>query len=260
MNTKRSAPARATFARAAFAMVAVLTAAYAPLCVAEKSNQTTFASAEAASHALFLAVRDHDERAMTEILQEANSPAGADEELQNRLDRERFVQKYEEMHRWVREARGAMVLYIGAENWPFPIPLVSQNGVWRFDSDAGMNEIRYRRIGENEVTAIALCQALVTQSHPGAGDATGGMAAEIKSGDKPVAFHGYYFRRLAGPGNRFATIAYPAAYRSSGVMTFIIDPDGGAYQKDLGPNTGKVAGTMTAYRIDRTWTPAEAMP
>jgi len=157
-----------------------------------------------------------------------------------------------------------MVLYIGAENWPFPIPLVSRNGVWRFDSDAGMHEIRYRRIGENEVTAIALCQALVAQSHPGAADAADGITAAIKSGGRPghtpVAFHGYYFRRLTQSGNRFAAIAYPAAYRSSGVMTFIVDPDGGAYEKDLGPNTGKVAGTMTAYRIDGTWTPAEATP
>ena len=120
---------------------------------------------------------------------------------------------------------GGIVLYIGAENWAFPIPLVSRNGVWRFDSDAGMHEIRYRRIGENEVTAIELCQALAAQSP--------------KSGDRPVAFHGYYFRRLAGSGNRFAAIAYPAADRSSGVMTFIVDPDGGAYEKDLGPNTGE---------------------
>jgi len=67
-------------------------------------------------------------------------------------------------------AHGGMVLYIGAENWPFPIPLVSRNGVWRFDSDAGAQEIRYRRIGENELTAIALGQALVAQSHPAAAD------------------------------------------------------------------------------------------
>jgi len=241
-------------------MVTLLLATYAPLCVAGKFNQATFVSAEEASHALFLAVRDHDERAVTEILQEGNSPVGADEELQNRLDRERFVQKYEEMHRWVREARGGMLLYIGAENWPFPIPLVSRNGVWRFDSDAGMREIRYRRIGENEVTAIALCQALVAQSHPGTADAVDGIAASVKSGDRPVAIHGYYFRRLAGSGDRFAAIAYPAAYQSSGVMTFMVDPDGGAYEKDLGPNTAKVAGTMTGYRIDATWMPAEATP
>jgi hypothetical protein len=259
MNTKP-----APIPSVAFAMVALLLATYAPLCVAGKFNQATFMSAKEAGHALFLAVRNRDERAVTEILQEGNSPVSADEELQNRLDRERFVQKYEEMHRWVREAHGGMVLYIGAENWPFPIPLVSRNGVWRFDSDAGMHEIRYRRIGENEVTAIALCQALVAQSHPGAADAADGITAAIKRGGRaghtPVAFHGYYFRRLTQSGNRFAAIAYPAAYRSSGVMTFIVDPDGGAYEKDLGPNTGKVAGTMTAYRIDGTWTPAEATP
>jgi hypothetical protein len=255
MNTKP-----APIPSVAFAMVALLLATYAPLCVAGQFNQANFTSAEEASHALFVAVRNHDERAVTEILQEGNSPVSADEELQNRLDRERFVQKYEEMHRWVREAHGGRVLYIGAENWPFPIPLVSRNGVWRFDSDAGMHEIRYRRIGENEVTAIALCQALVTQSHPGAADATDGITATVKSGGRPVASHGYYFRRLAGPGNRFAAIAYPAAYRSSGVMTFIVDPEGGEYEKDLGPNTGKVAGTMTGYRIDGTWTPVEATP
>jgi hypothetical protein len=254
MNTKPALP------NVAFAMIALLLAAYAPISVAGKFHQATFMSAEEASHALFLAVRNHNERAVTEILQEGNSPVSADEELQNKLDRERFVQKYEEMHRWVRKAHGGMVLYIGAENWPFPIPLVSRTGVWRFDSDAGMHEIQYRRIGENEVTAIAHCQALVAQSRAGAAVATDGNAAAIKSGGRPVAFHGYYFRRLAGSDNRSAAIAYPAVYRSSGVMTFIVDPDGGAYEKDLGPNTGKVAGTMTGYRIDGTWTPAEATP
>jgi hypothetical protein len=90
MNTMPAVPARV-----AFAMVALLLAAYAPLCVAGKSTQPTFTSAEEASHALFLAVRNHDERAVTEILQEGNSPASADEELQNRVDRERFVRRYD---------------------------------------------------------------------------------------------------------------------------------------------------------------------
>jgi hypothetical protein len=259
MNTKPTASASLVFATGA-----LLLSTFAPLCVAGQSNQATFTTAEEASHALFLAVRNHDERAVTEILQEGNSPVSADEELQERLDRERFVQKYEEMHRFVRETHGDMVLYIGAENWPFPIPLVSRNGKWRFDSDAGVQEIRYRRIGENELTAMALCRAVVAQSHPGAADATDGTAAAVlaaaKSGGRPVAFHGYYVRSLAGSGNRFAAIAYPIEYRTSGVMTFIIDPDGAAHQRDLGPNTSKVAGTMTAYRIDGTWTPAEATP
>jgi Protein of unknown function (DUF2950) len=257
MNTRP-----ATVARVAFAMGALLMAAYAPLAVAGKSEQPTYPSAEEASHALFLAARNHDERTVTEILQAGDLPVSADEELEDRLDRERFVQKYEEMHRFVRQANGSMILYIGAENWPFPIPLVSRNGAWRFDSDVGAHEIRYRRIGENELTAIALCQALVAQSHPGADGATDGPAAGVlaaaKNGGRPVAFHGYYFRTLAGSGNRVAALAYPIAYRSSGVMTFAVDAGGTAYEKDLGPSTAKIAGTMTGYRIDRTWSPAEA--
>jgi Protein of unknown function (DUF2950) len=256
MNTRP-----ATVARVAFAIGALLLAAYAPLSVAG-SEQPTYSSAEEASHALFLAARNHDERTVTEILQAGDLPVGADEELEDRLDRERFVQKYEEMHRFVRQTNGSMVLYIGAENWPFPIPLVSRNGAWRFDSDAGAHEIRYRRIGENELTAIALCQALVAQGHSGADGATDGPAAAVlaaaKKGGKPVAFHGYYFRALAGSGNRVAALAYPVAYRSSAVMTFAVDAGGAAYEKDLGPSTAKIAGTMTGYRIDRTWSPAEA--
>jgi hypothetical protein len=259
MNTKP-----APIASAAFATLALVLSTFALPCVAGQSKQATFRSAEEASHALFLAVRNHDERTVTEILQAGNSSVIADDELQNKLDRERFVQKYEEMHRLVREAHGGMLLYIGAENWPFPIPLVSRNGAWRFDSDAGVSEIRYRRIGENELTAIALCQALVVQSHADAPNATDGINATVlaaaKSGGRPVAFHGYYFRRLASSGNRFAAIAYPVAYRSSGVMTFIVDPDGDTHEKDLGPSTAKVAGTMTARGIDRTWTPVEATP
>src|SRR5947208_14416917 len=62
------------------------------------------------------------------------------------------------MHRLVREPDGTTVLYIGAENWPFPIPLVSKNGAWYFDSDSGKQEIMFRRVGENEATAIEVCE------------------------------------------------------------------------------------------------------
>jgi Protein of unknown function (DUF2950) len=258
MNTKL-----APTVRMAFAIGALLLAAYPPLSVAAKSHQPTYSSAEEASHALFLAVQNHDERSVAEILQAGPSPLSADEEIQDRLDRERFAQKYQEMHRFTRQADGRMVLYIGAENWPFPIPLVSRNGAWRFDSDTGAHEIRYRRIGENELTAIALCQALVSQSHPGADGSTDARTAAVlaaaKSGGGSVPFHGYYFRTVMGSGNSVAALAYPVAYRSSGVMTFAVDAGGVTYEKDLGPNTAKIAGSMTGYRIDRTWTSAEAM-
>ena len=80
---------------------------------------------------------------------------------QDKLDHEVFVEKYQEMHRLGREADGSVTLYIGAENWPFPIPLVAKNGAWRFDPDAGAKEVTFRRIGDNELTAIATCHEFV---------------------------------------------------------------------------------------------------
>ena len=75
-------------------------------------------------------------------------------QTQDKVERELFVQKYQEMHRLGREADGSVTLYIGAENWPFPIPLVATNGVWRFDPDAGAKEVTFRRIGDNELRAL----------------------------------------------------------------------------------------------------------
>jgi hypothetical protein len=55
----------------------------------------------------------------------------------------------------------------------------------------------------------------------------------------------------------FALVAYPATYRDSGVMTFLVNQDGQIYQKDLGPQTEQIASTMTAYNPDDTWSRVE---
>jgi len=98
--------------------------------------------------------------------------------------------------------------------------------------------------------------------------ATEGYANE--PGRKSEPFHGYYFRVLKGQGANepggarsyivegrmtggFGFVAYPADYRSSGVMTFIVDQDGLVYQKDLGPRTAQLAKSLTRYDRDATW-------
>jgi hypothetical protein len=55
----------------------------------------------------------------------------------------------------------------------------------------------------------------------------------------------------------FAIVAYPAEYGSSGITTFMVDESGAIYEKDLGPNTTKLAEAMTAYDPDSTWHQAE---
>jgi hypothetical protein len=172
-----------------------------------------------------------------------------------------------------REANGSVTLYIGAENWPFPIPLVEKNGDWRFDPDTGLKEIMFRRIGENELTAIATCHEFIAAERryrvePNTASladtsptSLAARAAGGSTGGDPVLFDGYYFRVLAsrprnGTGG-FAFIAYPAEYRSSGVMTFIATDNDVVYEKDLGEKTSALASAMAGFHKDATWHAAE---
>jgi hypothetical protein len=256
-------PLRGTTASAALTTFVVLLAGFVQLSLARTLSQTTFQSPEDAGSALFAAVQKHDERAVVRILGAEAKLVSSGDKIQDSLDRERFVQKYREMHRLVQEPGGATFLYIGAENWPFPIPLVSRSGVWRFDSDDGANEIRFRRVGENEVTAIGICHALVAaETHPGANseadDLVKTVLPEMQHANKPVLFHGYYFRILSKSGAGFAAVAYPALYRSSGVLTYIVNQDDVVHEKDLGRHTTTAAGAMTTYHPDSTWILAES--
>jgi hypothetical protein len=248
--------------------------------LAQQMGQKTFPSAEAASSAVYSAVQHNDERAVMTILGGGKELVSTDDAVLDKLEREHFVQKYREMHRLVVQSDGSTVLYIGAENWPFPIPLVSVNGAWHFHSEMGAMEVLFRRIGANEITTIEACHALVSaENQPGARNETDNfIGALLAGGDKnPVPFHGYYFRILTSAGKNapgeaksqirkgrlpggYAVIAYPAAYRSSGVMTFIVNRDNVVYEKDLGPKTATLARAMTEYQPGPTWTPVEMAP
>jgi hypothetical protein len=260
---KRHLP-KATASAALVAWTLLLAVSVKP-CLAGASSQTAFPSPDDASRALVSAVQEHDERAVEKILGAGSELISSDDKAEDTLERERFVQKYQEMHRWVRKSGGNEILHIGAENWPFPIPLVSRDGVWRFDSKAGSDEIRFRRIGENEVTAIGMCDTLVTAKiRPGSDSEADRLVTtllpDVEGASKPILFHGYYFHSVANSDGQFAAIAYPAMYRSSGVMTFIVTQSGAVSEKDLGPNTANIAAAMTTYRADATWTPAESKP
>jgi hypothetical protein len=254
-------PPRST-ARAALAACALFATVSVEWCVAGPSSQTTFASPDEASRALASAVQQHDERAVREILGGGSELISSDDKAEDALDRERFSQKYQEMHRLVRVSGGIMTLYIGAENWPFPVPLVSRDGMWRFESKVGSEEIRFRRIGENEVMAIGMCATLViAETQPGTDSEADRLVKtllpRIERASKPILLRGYYFRILSNSGGGFSAIAYPAMYRSSGVMTFIAAQNAGVAEKDLGPNTANIARAMTGYHADASWTAAD---
>jgi len=246
-------------------VLALLVVGISQLSLAQKSGPETFSSPWKASSALFQAVQNGDEEALERILGAGKEVTSSSDEIEDKLDRERFSEKYQEMHRLVREPDGSTVLYIGAENWPFPIPLVSRDGAWFFDSDTGTQEILFRRIGENEATAIEVCEEFALTKKEGDAKAAsnakassldpitrfaqGLVVAGVLNADsktRPTAdnesylFHGYYFRQVTGDsaaGNNIkdgvVLVAYPADYRSSGVKTFIVTKRGIVYERIL---------------------------
>jgi len=139
----------------------LLVLGYPQLSFAQQSAPKTFASAGEASDALFQAVQKDDEQALQAILGAGKEVTSSTDEVEDKLERDGFVQKYQQMHRLVREPDKTTVLYVGAENWPFPIPLVAQNGRWHFDSGTGRKEILCRRIGDNEEMTIGAFRLLV---------------------------------------------------------------------------------------------------
>jgi hypothetical protein len=258
-----------------FAKITLSITSCACLGLAQPSTQPTFPSAGVATQSLFRAVQSNNEQAIANILGGPTELTSSRDPGQDKVDRQLFVQKYQEMHRVKVEPDGSMTLYIGAENWPFPIPLVNENGAWRFDPEAGQKEVLFRRIGENELIAITNCREFAdAEKHYNAesnavdpaGISPASLVAKAASGSDtsdPLLFHGYFFRLLPTgsakgrtPGG-FALIAYPAEYRSTGVMTFVVTNHGVVYEKDLGAKTSSLASEMTAFHKDSTWRPTD---
>jgi hypothetical protein len=265
-------------------LLVLLVMGFAVSSFAQGSQPKMFNSPGEASSALFQAVQNEDEEAVERILGAGKEVTSSNDDLEDKLERERFSQKYQEMHRLVREPDGTTVLYIGAENWPFPIPLTSKNGVWYFDSDTGQQEILFRTIGENETTAIQVCHVLSKSKKDSEAEATvddqvkqyaqslvrgASGNADAQNNDKqPSPFRGYYFRIVAENSSvattvsrstkagAVAVVAYPVDYPSSGVMTFIVTKDGTVYEKNLGSKTMTVAKNLVR-RPDSSWHIAE---
>jgi len=297
------------------ALAILVVACFAAGVAAQQKGQKTFSSLEEASKALVVAAKNNDEGAMLEILgPDAKQIICSGDPTEDAGSHANFARKYEEMHRFVKEPDGSVVLYIVAENWPTPIPLAMKGNLWFFDTEAGKKEVLFRRIGRNEYSAIQVSQELVagqkeyyaTQhneyakqvysdegQHNGLywkasdGEPQSPMGPLVASavaegyakgeGGPPTPYRGYFFRVLARQGKHapdgakscivngkmtegFAFVAYPTEYRSSGVMTFIVNQDGVVYQKDLGKKTEALGKAMQEYNPDSSWGKAEEEP
>jgi hypothetical protein len=277
---------------------------------ANRPRQAEYPSAQQAVEALMSAVKTGDVRKIVDVLgPEGRELASSGDPVADAAARERFTTAYDEAHQ-IKQGDTRATLVIGKDDFPFPIPLVAANGVWRFDTAEGVEEILDRRIGENEISAIEVLRAAVdAQREYAEADRDGkgvqyarrllssdgtydGLYWPTEDGEResplgplvgyaqaqgytarqgrPTPYHGYIFRVLTAQGpdakggardyivngrmiGGFALVASPAEYGNSGVMTFIVNHDGDVYQRDLGPNTARIAAAMRAYDPDASW-------
>jgi hypothetical protein len=135
-----------------------------------------FASPDDAGQSLLEAARSGDQNAVLAIFgQESKQLVFSGDAVQDKSTAEAFVSAYGVMHRWRKMPDQAQILLIGADNFPFPIPLKKNGaGQWYFDTVAGKDEILSRRIGRNELAVIEVCGALAdaqaeyfSQAHDG---------------------------------------------------------------------------------------------
>ncbi len=127
----------------------------------QQAGQKTFGTPQEASAALFAAAKNNDEKAMLDLLgPDGKEIISSGDEAEDAQSRANFAKRYEEMSRLVKEPDGTVTLYIGPHNWPYPISLVNKGSVWYFDTAKGKQEILFRRIGRNEISAIHVCREL----------------------------------------------------------------------------------------------------
>ncbi len=274
----------------------------------------TFRSPEAGFAALVEAAKAHDERRLLRILGEAGRPLLRSGEPQaDRAAQTRLAEAYAVRAEILRPTPDRAELVVGADSYPFPIPMLRRGESWRLDAAQGRQALIDRRIGRNELDTIGTLRAIVAAqeeytagagrqgglrtyarrlfSTPGQRDGLwwptaegeppsplGPMVAAASAGgytrrgpgEAPRPYHGYLFRLLesqgpAAPGGAmdyvvngkliggFAVLATPARWGETGIQTFLVGHDGRVLQRNLGPETARIAAGITAYDPGPGW-------
>lgn len=206
--------------------------------VAPVFAQQRFDSADAAVQALIEAAEKHDVARLNTIFgPQGNATLTSGNPVQDKQEQSDFSRIAHEKHQLLVDQRdpNRMILSLGDEDWPFPVPLVRSNGKWSFDASQTPIEMQARRIGSNELDAIEICAGYVEAQRKYASedrdkDGVPKYASHIMSAQdrrdglyeagtgeplvphdfalavwdernkNPKPYHGYYFRLLAGQG------------------------------------------------------------
>ena len=225
---------------------------------AQTPAQTIFPTPDDAAIALQHAFAANDAAQMEAIFPGALKEFSSGDPVADKQDRQVIALAMEETWRWVSYGANRKELIIGDEQWPFPVPLVKQGTGWVFDVKAGEEEVLARRVGRNELAAIAICRAYVaiqkeyaSQGHDGKDP--GIYAQQIRS--TPGRQDGLYWEVKPGephsPMGDLAAHAEAAGYKREGPST---DPFMGYYYRILTSQGSSAPGGAKDYVVNGNMT------
>jgi hypothetical protein len=222
----------------------------------EKNSIKTFATPEDAGSALLAVAKTGDPAAIPTIFGPGSKEVIlSGDSVEDKNAAKSFVTRYGEMHRWRKLADGSQMLLVGADNYPFPIPLrKNAGGQWYFDTSAGKEELLNRRVGRNELALIDACRALASAqaeyfSHLHDGARTKQYAVKFIS--DPGKQNGLYWQ--SSPGEPQSPLGPLVAYATSEGYTAKPDahlPFHGYYFHMLNRQTLNAPGGKKSYIVD----------
>jgi hypothetical protein len=167
------------------------------------SGQETFSTPDDAVKALLIACRARDHAAMGRIFGPASKDFVTGDKVEDENDFNAFADSTAERAVLEQASPAKMILHIGRDDWAFPIPIQKTNSgdKWYFDTGAGEDEIMARRIGSNELEAIALCRAYVDAQREYASldrDGSGVLAYAQRLVSSPGRHDGLYWPATSG--------------------------------------------------------------
>jgi hypothetical protein len=191
---------------------------------AAPAAQKSYASPEEAVTALVDAVRAHDRAAILGVVGNAGEWISSGDAVADRATGDRFVAAYDAKHSITRDGDTAK-LVVGNDDFPFAFPIVKTGERWRFDTNAGKDELLARRIGENELYTINVLQAI--------GDAQRDYASADRNGDGVLE----YAQKFASTPGKHDGLYWPvkAGEPPSPLGEFVADAAGQGYKKGSGP-------------------------
>ncbi len=165
-------------------------------------KQRGFASPDDAVTALVDALKANDTKALSAIFgPDSRDLVSSGDPVADKSRREKFVSLYQQKNRLEEVSADKVVLHVGDDDWPFPIPVVKRGDLWQFDPKEGREEILARRIGRNELSVIQVCLAYVdAQREYASKDRQGHGLLEYaqRFGSTPGKHDGLYWKAKEG--------------------------------------------------------------